>query len=184
MKKALVLSLALFTIAGGLAAGQKFSLSLAAGVQSPADSGYRDIYGRSVFLPEVKAGISLTPAIYLWAGYGLASAEGETPELQSPAESSQNFLSLGGGYRGTISEKIGFKAELGLADVFYREEALGETVSGSALGFTAGGGLTYALGKTFFLQAEAGYLLAQKTINDVKVKMGGLKAGLGAGIRF
>lgn len=184
MKKTLVLTLALFTAAGGLAAGQKFSLSLAAGIQSPADSGYRDIYGRSVFLPEVKAGLSLTPALYLWAGYGLASAEGETPELQSPAESSQNFLSLGGGYRGTISSSLGFKAEIGLADVFYREEALGETVSGSALGFTAGAGLTYTLGDTFFLLAEAGYLLAQKTINDVDVKMGGLRAGLGIGLNF
>ncbi|MBN2199140.1 MAG: outer membrane beta-barrel protein [Candidatus Aminicenantes bacterium] len=184
MKKTGILIVAVTVVLSSLCGGQTFTVSLGAGIQSPADSGYRDIYGRSVFLPEIKGGISLSPSLYVWTGYGLVTAKGETPELKSAAESSQNFLSLGGGYQGALSDSLGFKAELGLADVFYKEEALGETVSGSALGFTAGAGLTYALGKMFFLQAEAGYLLAQKTINDVKVKMGGLKAGLGAGIRF
>lgn len=184
MKKICVLIVALTSVLSGLYGGQTVTVSLGAGLQAPADSGYRDVYGRGVFLPELKAGVSLTPGIYLWACYGFATAKGETPELKAAAKSSQDYFSLGGGYRGALSDSLDFKAELGLADVFYKEEAFGKTVSGSALGFTVGGGLTYSLGKMFFMQAEVGYLLAEKTINDVKVKMGGLKAGLGAGLRF
>jgi len=184
MKKAWVLIVSLPAVLSCLWGGQTFTVSLGAGIQSPADSGYRDVYGRSVFLPELKGGLSLSSSFYVWAGYGLITAKGETPELNAEARSSQNVLSLGGGYQGVLSDSLGFKAEIGLADVFYKEEAFDETISGSALGFTAGAGLTYALGKMFFLQAEAGYLLAQKTINDIEVKMGGLKAGLGAGLRF
>ena len=184
MKKTFILLLGITTLWSGLSAGQKYHVSLAACLQQPADPGYQDIYGHSVFLPELKAGFAFSQRLYIWAGLGRLAAEGETAELGLVAKSTQSFLVVGAGHTGSISEKIGFKAELGLADVLYREEALGETVSGSALGVTVAGGLTYALGHRFFLLAEVGYLYAKKTIDGVAVKFGGLKAGLGAGLRF
>jgi len=185
MKKAILLILAaVMSLPTGLSAAQRFTVSLAAGVQWSSDSGYRDVYGRSVFQPKVQAGYSLSQDFYLWVGYGRVGAKGQTVELQSTAESVQNNLLLGAGYQRALSEKFGVRAELGLADVLYREKALGETVSGSALGFFLSGGLTFSLGGGFFALAEAGYLTAKKTINSVVVKMGGLEAGLGAGLRF
>jgi hypothetical protein len=184
MKRTIVLLVAMIFTLSGLSAGPRFSLGLAANLQWPADSGYKEVYGQSVFLPELKAGYSLTPSIYLWAGYGRVAAKGKTSVLQLDSKSSQDYLQLGAGYEGVLSGKLGFKAELGLADILYREEALGQKVSGSAIGFVLSGSLTYALGLRFYLLADLGYLYAQKTINAVDVKMGGLRAGLGGGLRF
>lgn len=184
MKRAIVLLVVMMFTLSGLFAGPRFNFSLAANLQWPADSGYKEIYGQSVFLPEFRAEYSLTPCIYLWAGYGRTAAKGETPELKSAAKSSQDYLQLGAGYEGVLSGKLGFKGAIGLADVLYREEALGEKISGSAIGFVLSGSLTYELGRMFYLLADVGYLYAQKTINAVSVKMGGFRAGLGAGLRF
>jgi hypothetical protein len=184
MKRTIVLMAAVMFMLSGLCAEPRFSLSLAAGLQWPADSNYKETYGQSVFLPELKAGFSVTPNIYLWAGYGLATAKGKTVVLELESKSSQNYLQVGAGYEGALSGKLGFKAELGLADILYREEALGETVSGSAIGFVLSGSLTYSLSEMFYLLAEAGYLYAKKTINAVGVKMGGPRAGFGAGLNF
>jgi len=184
MKRAIILIAAVMFTLSGLCAAPKFSLSLAAGLQWPADSNYKEAYGQSVFLPELKAGYFLTPSIYLWAGYGRAAAKGKTVVLELDSKSSQNYLQAGAGYEGLLSGKLGFRAELGLADVLYREEALEETVSGSAIGLVLSGSLTYSLSEMFFLLADAGYLYAKKTINAVEVKMGGLRAGFGAGLNF
>ncbi len=184
MKRAIILMAAVMFMLSGLCADPRFSLSLAAGLQWPADSGYKEVYGQNVFLPELKGGFFLSPSIYLWAGYGQATAKGKTAVLELDSKSSQNYLQVGAGWQGALSGKLGFRAELGLAEILYREEALGETVSGSTIGFILSGSLTYSLSKMFYLLADAGYLYAKKTINSVGVKMGGLRAGFGAGLNF
>ncbi len=167
-----------------LIAGDRFQASLAANALFPADSAYKEIYGSTVFLPELKLAYSLSKCLYAWAGYGRVSVTGETPVLKEPAESRQGFWAAGAGYRHPLSAGWSLFGELGLASIAYREESLGKTVSGSTLGVVVNAGVRRDLGARFFLLAQAGYVYGKKTIEDAPVKMGGVKAGIGAGVRF
>jgi hypothetical protein len=168
----------------GLAAGDRFEASLAAQALFPADAAYKETYGNTVVHPELKASFTLVKNLYAWAGFALAAASGETPVLKEAADTRQSFLSAGAGLRLPLSGGWGLFAELGLASVHYREEALGLTLSGSALGFAANAGVRRDLGAHFFLLAQAGYVYAKKTLDGDVVKLGGAKAGIGAGVRF
>jgi hypothetical protein len=167
-----------------LAAGDRFQVSLVASALFPADSAYKEVYGRSAFLPELKAAYSFTASLYAWAGYGLLAADGETPVLKESATSRQGFLAAGVGGRVPLAPGWSLFGELGLASIHYREEALGSTVSGSALGVALNAGVRLDLGERLFLLAQAGYAYGKKTVEDVAVKLGGAKLGIGAGIRF
>jgi hypothetical protein len=187
MKKTIVLLVAaLMTVVvpARLIAGDRFQVSLAANALFPADSAYRETYTTMVFFPELKAAYSISGNFCVWAGYGRVSASGETPVLKEPAESSQGFLAAGAGYRHPLSDGWSLFGELGLASIAYDEEALGKTISGSVLGFAVNAGVRRDLGARFFLLAQLGYVYGKKTIEDTAVKMGGAKAGIGAGIRF
>jgi hypothetical protein len=183
MKKTIGLFVAA-AMAAGLAAADRVQLSLAANILVPADSAYRDVYGGGPFMPELKAACFLAGGFYAWAGYGWISADGLTPVLKEPAESRQGFLAAGAGYSRPLAGGWGLGGELGLARVAYREETLGKDVSGSALGLAVNGVLRRDLGARFFILLQAGYLYGKKTIEDAAVRFGGVKVGLGAGVRF
>jgi len=184
MKKTFSLLVMLIFISGALQAGQKFSASITGNILFPGDSGYRDVYGKSGFLPELKVGYSLSENIYLWAGYGYLGKKGETPVLKLEAKSTQHFLSLGAGYGGKLTAQLGYEAELGLMIVAYKEEAMETSASGTAFGFRVDAGLTYALAGPVFAAAEVGYLFASDKIEGETIKPGGFKAGLGLGAKF
>jgi hypothetical protein len=187
MKKTIVLLMAeLITVVvqARVIAGDRFQVSLAANALFPADSAYRETYHKMVFLPELKAAYSISGNLFVWAGYGRVSASGETPQLKEPAESSQGFLAAGAGYRHLFSGGWSLCGELGLSSIAYKEEALGKTISGSTLGFVVNAGVRRDLGQRFFLLAQLGYVYGKKTIEAVAVKMGGAKAGIGAGVHF
>ena len=167
-----------------LAAGDRFQVSLVASALFPADSGYKEVYGSSVFLPELKAAYSLFGSVYAWAGFGFLSADGQTPVLKEPAESRQGFLTAGVGGRVPLGGDWGLFGELGLALLSYSEEALGGTASGSALGAALNAGVRRDMGSRLFLVAQVGYAYGKKTVEHVALKLGGVKAGIGAGIRF
>jgi len=184
MKKTLILLFALMVLAGWAQAAGSFHVRLTGNVLLPGDSGYKDIYGKSVFYPELKAGYAFSSDIYIWAGYGFVNEKGETPVLKLPAESSQKFLSFGLGYRGAFSDALGWFAELGLTNASYKETAMDVTESGSVLGFRADAGLTYTVASPLFLSLELGYISTSKKVNSVTIKPGGLKLGLGLGLKF
>jgi hypothetical protein len=183
MKKTIVL-LAAALCASGLAAAGRIQASLAANALFPADPAYRETYAAGLFLPELKAAYALGGDLYAWAGFGWVSASGETPVLKMPAESRQGYLAVGGGYRLALAASWGLFGELGLGRIAFREEALEQTVSGSALGVVLNAGARRDLGRRFFLLAQLGYVYGKKTVEDVAVKLGGVKAGIGAGVRF
>jgi len=184
MKKAMGLLFILGLLCGGAQAGQKFTAALYGHLILPGDTGYTDVYGKSGFLPEIKAGVSLSGSFFLWARYGFFGQKGETPALKLEAESSQHVFSLGAGYRGKLGSKLGYEIEAGAVLVRYKEEAMGLSSSGSAFGFRAGAGLTYALAGPVFAAAEAGYLYASDKVEDITIKPGGVLLGLGLGVKF
>jgi len=184
MRKALTTLIVLTLAAGWALAGDGFQVRFTGNYLVPADSGYKDIYGKSMFYPELKAGYAFSGDFYVWAGYGFLDRQGETPVLKLEAKSSQDFLSAGLGYRGGAADGLGYFVELGLANVSYKEEAMGVTEKGSVLGFRADAGLTYTVASPLFICLELGYISTSKKVNEVTIKPGGLKAGLGVGLKF
>ena len=184
MKKTLTILFILIVSAGWAVAGNNFQVRFIGNYLAPADSGYKDIYGKSMFYPEFNAGYSFSSNFYIWVGYGFLNRTGETPVLKLEAKSSQSFLSLGLGYGGSFSDALGWFAELGLVNASYKETAMNVTESGSVLGFRADTGLTYAVSGPLFACLELGYISTSNKVNSVTIKPGGLKLGLGLGAKF
>lgn len=151
---------------------------------SPTDDGFRAIYSKGVVYPGLKAGYRVSRSIYLWAGYGFFSIKSETPVLRLDTQATQHFLSAGLGYMFHISPKIDYIGELGIFSGGYREESMGEVLKGSALGFALNNGLLFRLNRRFYVELSLGYLTASDTVEDVKIKLGGIRTGLGLGVRF
>jgi long-subunit fatty acid transport protein len=141
-----------------------------------------------VFFPELKLNYKIFDNISVWAGFGLMSASGETPGLGEKAKSNQNIISFGVGYSGDFTPKLGYKVEAGAAYFSYKEEALELKVTGSAFGFSVDAGIVFNITDAFFAEVLAGFISANDTVivegEGVDIKLGGLKAGVGIGIRF
>jgi hypothetical protein len=162
----------------------KFFGQLSGSFLFPADGNYKDVYGSSVFYPGIKFGYSLTKSIYLWLGYDYVSKSGTTPELEEEAQSTQHYIGLGAGYQGDFSEKFGYRVQAGVLYISYKEKALGDTVTDSAIGFELEGNLVYYFSERFYGLFVLGYAYGSDDVEDVSIKLGGLKTGIGLGIRF
>jgi hypothetical protein len=173
----------LFSTAGAAFAADHALISAGVSVLQPADSGYREVYGQRVFYPEVQAGVRLVRGLYLMGGFGMLTKKGETPELRLDAKSTQMFFSAGLAYILPISASFRFKVAAGVADISYKEEAMGLTISGSKLGYQAEMGLLL-MGEVLFAGVHIGYLSASDAVEDVKIKLGGARAGLCLGFRI
>ncbi len=163
---------------------KKFMVQLNGTLLMPADSGYKDVYGSSVFVPGFQAGYLAGKNILIWIGYDYISGSGTTLALEEEAQSTQHFISLGAGYWGEFSDKLGYRVQAGVLYVSYKEEAMGEEVSGSAIGVVLEGGLVVKFGGGFFGTLFLGYDYASDDVEGVSIKLGGFKTGLGLGICF
>jgi len=182
MKKLSLIIVLLLVLFLGVQAEGRFMLSLSGNYLSPADSGFKDIYGSSAFFPEIKARVKVIKEIYVWGSYGFFSKNGETPVLKIAAKSTQNHLSFGVGHLYRLTEKLDLDTAIGAALINYKEEAMGVEISGTKLGLCVKGGVIFHLTRNFFTTAHIGYLAASDTANDVKIKLGGMTAALGLGI--
>ncbi len=186
MKRLLLMSFTALLLLASLNgfAGERLMISASGNYLLPSDKNFKDIYGKGLFYPELKAGFKVFKGLYLWAGYGFFSANGTTPVLKLEAKSSQKFLSGGAGYLINITKKFDFKIEMGLFYASYREESMGEEVSNSAIGYRIDGGVIFNLGRIFFVEISLGNLRASDTIDDIPVKLGGFRTGIGLGLKF
>lgn len=165
-------------------AQQKFLLSVYGNYMISSDTNFKDIYGSGNLLPEVKAGFKVTGNLYFWAGYGFLSVAGTIPEIEEDAEAKQQFLSLGIGYTGRLNRLLGYTADIGLAGISYKENALGEEASGNTLGFRLDGGLQIFITEGICAEISAGYIYGSDTVNEIDIKLGGFKGSIGLGFRF
>lgn len=159
-------------------------ISLAINYLVYSDSRCRDVYSKGELCPEVKAGYKVYRDFYIWESYGYLSAEGTTPVLKEETSLNYHYLSIGAGYNRNFSEKLNYLIELGLLNVIYKEEAMGEKASGLKLGFRFGVGIIYNINKTFFAELSTSYLHAVDNREDISIKFGGFKAGVGFGVGF
>ena len=184
MRKIMFVSLMILVLCVCGLSGEKFMVSVVGNYLHPSDSGYKDIYGSSVYYPELKAGYKVYKGFFIWAGYGFFSKKGTTTELEQEAKSTQQYLLFGIGYDGKLSGRFRYKAELGLLNANYKEEAFGEEVKDNSIGFGVETGILYEISSSFFIKISVGYLGASDKVEDVEIKLGGLKAGIGLEARF
>jgi hypothetical protein len=164
--------------------GERFFLGIWAGYFSQSDSDFREVYGSGGLCPELKAGIKVYKNLYLWCGYGYFSIKGETLVFEEETTFTQHFLSLGPGFRVKLTPAMSFVGEIGIYQVRYKEEALGEELSGTAQGFRLNLGMMLSISRNFFANISVSNLWASEKIEGVSFKLGGFKPGIGIGVRF
>jgi len=188
MKKILMsvlfLSLCQFLPAGG----ERFFASAGVAAVLPGDRDFTDIYGQVQFSPELRAGYNLYKNFYLWLGYSYFSANGTVPILEDKSKASQNFLTLGAGWESRRGRRLQADLFAALLLAGFREKAMGETASKSALGFEVGTGLRYFLREKVFLGMAVSYSGAWATARfaekETAIILGGLRLSGRLGFRF
>lgn len=148
-----------------------------------ADSGFKDVYGQSLFCPDARVGVRIVRGLHVMAGFGFLTKKGETPDLHLPARSTQMFYTGGLAYIAKVGGMVHFKVEAGVADISFKEEAMDLTVKGSKLGYQAELGLLI-MGDVAFTEFDLGYVGASDTVGGVKIKLGGARAALRIGFRI
>jgi len=164
---------------------KKFFLGASINLLLPADGSFKVIYGSQHIFPGIKAGIFFLKDFYLWGGCGFLSGSGKIDiyGTKIEAKTKQRFISFGPGYRGGLTGKIDYRLEAGGVFFKYEEAAMEEKVSASSFGFTANLGMSYNFSRLFFSEIFAAYMAGSKELIR-KVKIGGVTAGIGVGIRF
>jgi hypothetical protein len=151
----------------------------------PADAEYRKIYGEQRPYFELKVGADIARNLYLWGAWGFFGGTGTIPVVDEEAESFQNILSFGAGFRLRITPRLGARAEAGLSRIGYKDKAMGLEVSGSGLGPRAGVAGFYVFSKTLFIEVGLDWAHASSTTEDgLNLRLGGWILGAGLGLRF
>lgn len=182
-RTSIVLLLILMFAAPAASAADHLIVSGGVSIMQPADSAYRDVYGSGVVYPEGAVGVRLYRDLYLMGGIGVMSKKGATPEIGFAAKSRQTFITAGLGYLAQVSGGLKWKIEAGIADIGYKETAMDLSVSGSSLGWQAETGLLL-MGKVVFAGVTMGYISASDTVDEVKIKLGGVRASVSVGFRI
>lgn len=161
-----------------------FSLAPTLSYLGRDDAGYKEVYGSGGIQPGLRIEAGVWKNLSIYASYGFFTKKGTTPVLEEDAKTTQHSLALGAAWRGTIAEKMAWGVYAGLLHIRYREEALGEEITGGATGIEAGVLLDYDLSDAIFVFPFVSYLKADDTVDEMKIKLGGFKAGIGVGIRL
>jgi hypothetical protein len=173
-----------------LSGADKIFISAGAAAVYPADQRFRDFYGSVQFGPELKAGYNFFDNFYLWLGYSCFSARYTVPVLLDEAKASQHFLAFGAGWETRRGRRLqsDFFAALVLAG--FKEQALGETVKSSVVGFELGTGLRYFVKKRVFIGMAFSYSEARASLAETEISLGGrrllggMRLTANLGIRF
>ncbi len=155
------------------------------GVLFPSDSNYKEIYGNSAFFPELEIGLQIYKGIMIIGEYGSFTKTGKTiGELKLDIKSSQSLMSIGVAHRVYSIKRLIIIAKSGIAFINYKEEAMGESISGNKTGFMLGGDLVFNVSDKLYTKGAIKYRSAKDTINRMEIKLGGLSIGIGVGIKF
>jgi len=184
LNKFLSLLLGLIIIlGGGRLAAETVMFSVSGGYLFPADSGYKEVYGRSFMVPEFKLGIKVIKDIYVYGNFLTFSRNGLTPELQEPASSNQSLIGGGLAYFPYLTSHWKLLVAAGLVSFTYKEKAMEIEVSGNKIGFSLEAGL-YLKEKFLLFGLNAGYHSARDSYEGVDFKLGGARVSLSLGFVF
>ena len=162
----------------------KLFISVSGNYRLPSGTVFKNVYGKFVFNPEIKAGYKMYRDVYIWSGFGFSSKNGELIEINEPAKWEETFLFMGLGYYKNLSIVLGYRVDVGLCRVRYKEEVFGDRYTGTAWGERVDVAGILKLSDRLFTEISVGYLFASDTIENISIKLGGLKTGIGIGLRF
>lgn len=185
MKRALILTAIIFiAFSINSFAADRLTVSIHGNYLVSSDEDFKTIYGSGRLFPELKAGVKIFKDLHIWAAVGFFSDKGTTPILQADAKTNQTFISGGIGYTFNLTPKLNNKIEIGFTNINYKEESMGEEYSDSAFGFRIEDEIMYSFGKQLYLSLNLGYIAAKDTVEDLELKPGGLKVGVGIGLKI
>jgi opacity protein-like surface antigen len=110
--------------------------------------------------------------------------------LLDEADARQHFLALGAGWETRRGRRLQSDFFVALILAGFREQAMGETVSESVVGFQLGTGLRYFIKKKVFVGASFSYSEARVTLSETDIHLGrrlllgGMRLIANLGIRF
>ena len=165
-------------------AGEKVEVGASGGLFMSSDAAFTEIYGKSQFVPELWFSYNVSDKVCLWTEVGFLSKEGTIEEVFETAEVKRWQTGLGLGYRIDLGEKIRLTLGAGAAWYWFKEEAMGFSNSGGALGLKIKACLDYTLGKRLFLRLAPGFSFMKKNVEDLDLKLGGLQLTAGLGYVF
>ena len=145
---------------------------------------FAEIYGSYVISPEFTAGYDVYRDFYIWTGYSFFTKSGASLVLKEPTRWRQHYFTLGLGYYKNMPVKFGWEMKAGAIFVAYSEEAFGLKVSAKAPGIRIDGSANYKLSDRWFTFFTVSYMFVSDKLDTGNVKLGGLKTGIGLGIRF
>lgn len=162
----------------------RFFADLSGNVLSHAEPRFADIYSGGVLELEVTAGCNIFTPVYIWTGYSIFSSSGQSAFFNEPAKWTQEQISLGVGCRVNLSMILDVRVEAGMIYVMYQEEAFSQQKKGNAPGFRFNTAGIYKLNSLLYGKLNVSYLWARDTVAGLGIKLGGIKTGLGIGMRF
>jgi hypothetical protein len=165
-----------------LAAEARVKLRLGAGLVLPADTGYREVYGKTAFLPRLEAELLFNGKLGAWISGAYQKKSGAGPDTGIACESAQFYLGAGASWRTELGEKLGLRVAAGPLLVSYRETAGPWKETGTALGADINLSLGWRVSSAIGIEARLGYLLASDSVAGESFKLGGAWGGLGLAI--
>jgi len=177
----LFLGLVIMSVSG--LAAEKIMLMVSGGYIFPADAGYKNVYGETLFVPEFKLGVRIIDHLYVYGLFMTGSKDGTTPDLELPAHSRQQFYGGGLGYFPSIGRHLKVFVGAGVANASYKEEAMELTVKGNKVALNLEAGIYYKE-KFLFSGLEAGYCQTKDSYEGADFKIGGARLSLVLGVVF
>lgn len=163
---------------------KRFMATAGVNVFNSASGDYRRTYGGAVLMPELKLTWLAAGNFAVWGSCARVDKRGLVAEVNEPADLGQWFLAAGVGYARGLGRRMRLRGGLGLAYVWFREEALGRANTGGALGWRAGACLDHGLGRVLFATLSAAYSRIGLDLKGERIDLGGLRAGFGLGAAF
>jgi hypothetical protein len=162
----------------------KMFIAVTGNYMIPAVENFTEIYGRGVISPEINAGYKFYRDFYIWTGYSFFTKKGASLVLKEPTRWRQRYFTLGLGYYKNMPLNLGWEIKAGAIFVNYSEEAFEEKVTANAPGIRIDVSANYKISHRWHGLFTVSYLLVSDKVNDMKVKVGGIKTGVGLGFRF
>lgn len=166
------------------AAGHEINLSLAGQLFISADSVYRDLHGRSEFMPQLSLEFGLNKKLLAWTDLGFFSSRAELTDLDAESRVSRLHGGIGLGYRLLDTPPLRLSLLAGLGIHHFREEALDLTQSSTRLGFKTVLWADWLMSRAFFLRLGLTYSTARHHQDDLSLALGGFAFGAGIGLRL
>jgi opacity protein-like surface antigen len=161
-------------------------LGLMAAYYMPADSAYKDLYGRGNLIFGGSLGFELIRKLEFRLEGGYFQDSGKMNLTGEDLKLSFFAASLGARFRFVESKAFQPYVGAGVAMYAYKEDlpARLDDVSKKAVGFQGEAGFYYALTRKILLDLNFRYVLMNTKPLNESVKLGGLRAGLGVVFQF